>query len=78
MGGGGGGANPTRAKKLGLIYLFLFVENSSLNRFEMQAKLTGTSLIPRSSKYNYLEVLKGAQAWPSRVRIFLHKSDPYG
>ncbi len=23
-------------------------------------------------------VFKGAQAWPSRVRIFLHKSDPYG
>ncbi len=23
-------------------------------------------------------IIKGAQAWPSRVRIFLHKSDPYG
>jgi hypothetical protein len=23
-------------------------------------------------------LVKGAQAWPSGVRIFLHKSDPYG
>ncbi len=35
---------------------------------------------PDSWTYNFVEVsghnLKGAQAWPSRVRIFLHKSDP--
>jgi hypothetical protein len=32
------------------------------------------------SVYAKLKILdfKGAQAWPSRVQIFLHKSDPYG
>ncbi len=33
----------------------------------------------QTSMYEYIQWdLKGAQAWPSRVRIFLHKSDPYG
>ncbi len=51
--------------------------------FSDQAETFSTALLSEKMKkcvyiFLYLHTVKGAQAWPSRVRIFLHKSDPYG